>query len=86
MPKFSLSTVLSAIFLAYIAHSIYSLVSIFIPPKCHDKFCMTSYLVQKPQLQLIIGTTTKSSIKAISDLTLVDRWTPFEYTSESITK
>lgn len=86
MARFSWSTVLSALFLAYIAHSIYSLVSIFIPPTCQEKHCLKSYLAQKPKLQVVFGTTTRGSIRSISDLNVVDRWVPFEYTSELISK
>ncbi|CAL8100685.1 unnamed protein product [Orchesella dallaii] len=84
--RFSWSTIFSAIFLAYMAHSIYSLVSIFIPPKCQDAHCVKSFLTNKPKLQLVIGTTAKRSIRSVSDLTVVDKWAPFEYTQELISK
>lgn len=52
-PSFTL--ILTEIFLAYIAYSIYNLSLLFVAPSCEEgKPCLTSYLSQKPSLQLQI--------------------------------
>lgn len=50
-PSFTL--ILTELFLVYIIYSIYNLSLLFVAPACEDnKLCLTSYLNQKPQLQL----------------------------------
>lgn len=50
-PSFNL--LLTKIFLAYIVYTIYSLSQLFVAPSCEEgKSCLTSYLSQKPRLQL----------------------------------
>lgn len=50
-PSFTL--ILTELFLVYIIYSIYNLSLLFVAPTCEDnKLCLTSYLNQKPQLQL----------------------------------
>ncbi|OXA43538.1 Cleft lip and palate transmembrane protein 1-like protein [Folsomia candida] len=87
MFKFSWSLLFSGIFTAYVLHSIYSIVGIYIPPTCGDgSHCLKSFLANKPKLQLILGTTHKSELRSWKELTLVDRWTPFDYTKDLIIK
>jgi len=86
MPKFSLSLVLSGLFMAFILHAIYNIVDMFIPPKCNDKFCMKSYLSTRPKLQLLVGVSPKSSIHSWKEFTIVHKWKPFDYNVESISK
>lgn len=50
-PSFTL--ILTELFLVYIIYSIYNLSLLFVAPACEDNtLCLTSYLNQKPQLQL----------------------------------
>lgn len=91
MFTFSWTLLFSGIFTAYVLHSIYSIVGIYIPPTCRvegtgDGHCLKSYLADKPKLQLIIATTHKNEFRSWSELTLVDRWMPFDYSAESIIK
>ncbi|XP_063697364.1 lipid scramblase CLPTM1L [Culicoides brevitarsis] len=57
----SLSMVLSGVFLAYIAHSIYTLAQLFKSPSCSSSPCYTSYLANNPKLQLLLFTSTTSN-------------------------
>ncbi|XP_015597472.1 cleft lip and palate transmembrane protein 1-like protein [Cephus cinctus] len=55
----SISLIISVIFLGYIAHSIYTISLLFVPPSCESgKTCLTSYLSTKPDLQLHMFTST----------------------------
>jgi len=48
-----LSLILSGIFIAYIGHAIWTLVQLFVPPKCQvGEKCLTSFLHNKPDLQV----------------------------------
>lgn len=48
-------------FLAYIAHSIYTLAQLFKSPSCSSSPCYTSYLANNPKLQLLLFTSTTSN-------------------------
>ncbi|XP_053982222.1 lipid scramblase CLPTM1L [Hylaeus volcanicus] len=71
----SLSLILTKIFLAYIAYSIYHLFLLFAAPSCEpDKPCLTYYLTQKPRLQLQIYSSV--------DIYPTDRQLDFVYQTE----
>ena len=51
----SLSVVLSGVFIAYILHSIWTIGSLYYPPKCvGKKNCIKSYLKSAPALQVTL--------------------------------
>lgn len=59
----SLATILSCVFLVYIANSIWSLAQLFHLPKCDlaaHEYCLESYLATNPALQLLIYTSSSS--------------------------
>ncbi|XP_029168728.1 cleft lip and palate transmembrane protein 1-like protein [Nylanderia fulva] len=56
----SLNVILLQISLVYIVYSIYTLLSLFVPPDCEDdKSCLRSYLSERPQLNLYIYSSIK---------------------------
>uniref|UniRef100_A0A336M480 Lipid scramblase CLPTM1L n=1 Tax=Culicoides sonorensis TaxID=179676 RepID=A0A336M480_CULSO len=57
----SLSMVLSGVFLAYMAHSIYTLAQLFKSPTCSSTPCYTSFLANNPKLQLLLFTSTTNN-------------------------
>jgi len=70
MQRPSLTTILSVVFLAYMANSMWSLVKLYIPPTCPegDKHCISNSLTAESELSLIFFTTTKSRPSMGSDL------------------
>ncbi|XP_018335720.1 cleft lip and palate transmembrane protein 1-like protein [Agrilus planipennis] len=73
---FSLTNLLSGLFLLFICHSIWNLVTLFRPPECKiGELCYSSYLNSKPSLNLLLF----ASDNTISSLTLVDNITNFDY-------
>lgn len=59
MQWFSLSVILSELFLAYIVYSIYTLSLLFVSPACEDdKPCLESYLNERPRLDLYMYSST----------------------------
>lgn len=59
--KPSLTFIFSGIFLAFIGHSIWNLIQIFRPPICNvGDMCYSSYLNQKPSLDLLVYITDNS--------------------------
>ncbi|KOC62505.1 Cleft lip and palate transmembrane protein 1-like protein [Habropoda laboriosa] len=71
-----LPLILTEIFLAYTAYSIYDLSLLFVAPSCEEgKPCLMTYLSQKPQLQLQIYSSV--------DKYPTDRQIDFVYTNEN---
>lgn len=77
----SITLILSCIFFVYIAHSMYVLSTLFLTLKCSQQPCFTSYLSTKPQLQLILFTSTQSSPTSI-EVTNIATINNFTYTEE----
>ncbi|XP_069672324.1 lipid scramblase CLPTM1L [Periplaneta americana] len=76
----SLSLILSGLFIAYIGHSVWTLAQLFVPPKCHvGEKCLTSYLHNKPNLQLVLFTSVKSAPTTQKDVSFVDAREDFDY-------
>ncbi|XP_030567720.1 cleft lip and palate transmembrane protein 1-like protein [Drosophila novamexicana] len=50
----SISTLVGVAFLAYILHSIYQMSQLFTTLKCSDSPCYTSFLAERPRLQLAL--------------------------------
>ncbi|XP_061197594.1 lipid scramblase CLPTM1L-like [Saccostrea echinata] len=72
--KPSLTLILSAIFIAYIAHSMYVIYGIFFPEQCKmGGRCIYPYLSRKPtpKLEILVYTSTKYSYVKEKDLRLV---------------
>ncbi|KAK3085426.1 hypothetical protein FSP39_003122 [Pinctada imbricata] len=68
----SLTLILSAIFLAYIGHSMYVIYGIFFPTPCKGgNKCIKSYLAREPKLEIYVYTSTRRVNVGQSDLTLV---------------
>jgi len=80
----SKTLVLSAIFIAYISHSIYNIVDLFIPPKCKDPVCLNSFLSTKPKLQLLLCATTVPRLEYFRQLELIDTWSELNYDEVTI--
>jgi CRISPR/Cas system CMR-associated protein Cmr5 small subunit len=70
----SLTTVLSILFLGYMANSIWSIASLYIPPSCPagEKTCISSILTETSELSLIMFTTTKARPSLGKDLSYLD--------------
>ncbi|GFG28363.1 hypothetical protein Cfor_01743 [Coptotermes formosanus] len=80
----SLSLILSGIFIAYIGHALWTLAELFVPPKCQvGEKCLTSFLHNKPNLQLVLFTSVKSVPTVEKEVMLVDIQTNFDYNSPS---
>ncbi|CAL7941054.1 unnamed protein product [Xylocopa violacea] len=76
----SFTVILTEIFLAYIVYSIYNLSLLFVAPSCEEgKRCLTSYLSQKPELQLhIYSSIDRNSSEKQVDFVYADK--NFNYT------
>ena len=70
----SLTTVLSVLFLGYMANSLWSIASLYIPPSCPtgEKKCISSILTESSELSLIIFTTTKVRPSMGKDLSFLE--------------
>lgn len=71
-PSFTL--IVSIIFLAYIAHSMWVIFGIFFPTPCKDsKHCISPYLARKPEpkLEILVYTSTKGQGVNEKDLSLI---------------
>lgn len=77
--KPSLTLVCSGIFIAYVLHSVYTIYSLFTPPKCqkrHDR-CIDPYLQNNPKLLLALFTSTKSVIHSANELSTLWQFEDF---------
>lgn len=80
----SLTLILSGIFIAYIGHALWTLVQLFVPPKCQvGEKCLTSFLHNRPDLQLVLFTSVKSVPTVEKEVMLLDIQTDFDYNSPS---
>lgn len=77
----SITLIVSCIFLVYIAHSMYILSTLFLTLKCSDEPCFTSFLSAKPQLQLVLFTSTQSNPTKV-EVTNIATISNFTYTEE----
>lgn len=77
----SVSVILSAIFLCYIGHSIYTLVKLFRTPVCSQTPCFKSYLASNPKLQLALFTSTTNN-PISSEVTKLASIGRFDYNNE----
>ena len=70
----SLTTLLSAAFLCYMANSMWSIAQLYLPPTCQpkDKNCFSSLLTPDSELSLILFTTTKQKPSMSGDLKYLD--------------
>uniref|UniRef100_A0A023ETS2 Lipid scramblase CLPTM1L n=2 Tax=Aedes albopictus TaxID=7160 RepID=A0A023ETS2_AEDAL len=77
----SVSVILSAAFLCYIGHSIYTLVKLFRAPVCSQTPCFKSYLASNPKLQLALFTSTTNN-PISSEVTKLASIKRFDYYNE----
>jgi len=76
----SFSTFLCAVAVSYVSYSIWNIAQIFIAPQCTDsKRCLYSVLNEKPDLNLIVFSSVKSSPRTDGDVELVDIFRNFNY-------
>ena len=74
MPKISLTSVVSVIFLAYMANSLWSIASLYFPPAC-DSNCLKSGLLEsqfKNGVRLILMSTNKARPTNDKDLSFIE--------------
>ena len=74
MPKISLTSVVSVIFLAYMANSLWSIASLYFPPAC-DSNCLKSGLLEsqfKNGVRLILMSTNKARPANDKDLSFIE--------------
>ena len=71
----SLTTILSAAFLCYMANSMWSIARLYIPPSCDqsDKTCISNLVEDTTELSLLVFTTTKSRPSMDKDLKFLDK-------------
>lgn len=74
----SLTLIFSGIFIAYVLHSMWSLFSLFIPPKCNKEPCFNSYFNSDPKLNLILY-TSEFSKPTITGAKLILHLHEFDY-------
>ncbi|KAK2708232.1 hypothetical protein QYM36_013984 [Artemia franciscana] len=79
MPSFT--TVISFVFTAYIAHSIYGIASMFIAPHCAEEPCLHPF-TQENKGQVLVLYSKYQRPSSLSDLELIDNWEDFNF-SES---
>ena len=80
----SFTVVVSGIFIAYMLHSLWSLMQFFIPPKCEGtNKCVASFLEKNPQLNLILLTSTKRAPYSLSDYNHLHTWEKLNYLETS---
>ena len=75
----SLSLILSGIFIAYIGHALWTLVQLFVPPKCQvGEKCLTSFLHNKPYLQVgwldVIFFTYLKHVNALESMRIFSKY------------
>ena len=70
----SLTTILSVVFLAYMANNMWGIAKLYIPPSCAstDKQCLTSSISPTSELTFITFSTTKSRPSLGKDLKYLD--------------
>ncbi|XP_017148223.1 cleft lip and palate transmembrane protein 1-like protein [Drosophila miranda] len=83
----SISTILGVVFLAYIAHSIYQMSQLFTTLNCTAQPCYTSFLAEKPRMQLALFTSRTphpiaSEVQDIYKAKRFDYSRPFEHDFE----
>ncbi|ESO82684.1 hypothetical protein LOTGIDRAFT_108820 [Lottia gigantea] len=69
--NFSLTYILVAVVIAYIAHSSWVLYQLFNPKPCTKQPCLKAYISRKPKLEMHIYTSTKKTQISEKDLSLV---------------
>ncbi|XP_017481688.1 PREDICTED: cleft lip and palate transmembrane protein 1-like protein [Rhagoletis zephyria] len=57
----SITTILGVAFMAYIAHSMWVMAQLFTTLQCSGQPCFTSFLSEKPRMQLALFTSTNSN-------------------------
>lgn len=57
----SITTILGVAFLGYIGHSMWMMAQLFTTLKCSDIPCYTSFLTNKPRMQLALFTSTSAN-------------------------
>lgn len=68
----SFSVIVSAVFSAYLAHTVWTLYSLFNPKLCAEgEHCVNSNLRHNPELDIVLAVSTKSSVRNDRDLTQV---------------
>lgn len=77
----SLTLILSCIAVAFVAHSLYVFISIFMVPTCSKTPCFGSFLATEPELQLILFTSAKAN-PISSEVHLLHREEEFDYNKE----
>ena len=70
----SLTTILSIVFLGYMAHNMWGILQLYIPPSCQpgQKDCMSSTLTPSSQLTFLLFTSTKPRPSMGTDLKFLD--------------
>lgn len=71
----SLTTILSVVFLGYMANSMWNIVKLYIPPDCPagEKTCITNLVSPESSVSLVVFTTAKSRPQAGNDLKFLTR-------------
>ena len=71
----SLTTILSVVFLGYMANSMWNIVKLYIPPDCPagEKTCITNLVSPESTVSLLVFTTAKSRPQAGNDLKFLTR-------------
>lgn len=74
----SITTILGVVFLAYIGHSMWMMAQLFTTLKCSDVPCYTSFLTNKPRMQLALFTSTSAN-PISSEVTKLETIKNFNY-------
>ena len=72
----SLTTVVSVLFLAYMANSMWNIIQLYLPPPAcpqGDKSCISNLVTPSTRLSLLVFSTTKTRPQAGSDLKFLAR-------------
>lgn len=71
----SLTTILSVVFLGYMANNMWNIAQLYIPPKCPtgEKSCISNLVTPTTPLSLLVFTTTKTRPQAGADLKFLSR-------------
>ncbi|KAL3860326.1 hypothetical protein ACJMK2_010465 [Sinanodonta woodiana] len=85
--KPSLTAIVSVVFLAYIAYSIWVIYGVFFPKSCKGgsgKRCIKPYIARNPKLEMQIFTSTKEVGVGPKDLDLVWKYKNFSLTETAV--
>jgi len=71
----SLTTILSVVFLGYMANSMWNIIQLYIPPSCPagEKTCITNLVSPESTVSLLVFTTAKARPQAGNDLKFLTR-------------